>query len=106
MRLYGQDLHLVVGKRHGDERVRLGGGAGAIALVQLGAGARRAGRAMVAVGDVERGDPREGVDQLPGLVSGRAPDRVLHAVGRGEIVERARRAVIALTIPSTPSEPR
>ena len=56
----GQDLHLVVGERDGDEGA---GFAASPSPPQLGARPRRARGAMMAVGDVERRDRREGVDE-------------------------------------------
>ena len=73
MRLIRQHLHLVVGKRHRDERAGL---ARVAALPQLGAGARRARGAVMAVGDVEGGHLREQVDELAGLLPASAAQMV------------------------------
>jgi hypothetical protein len=59
-----QHLHLVVGKRHGDERVGL---ARVAALPTLGAGTRGARGAVMAVGDVEGRNPGEQLDELAAL---------------------------------------
>jgi hypothetical protein len=46
---------------------------------------------MVTVGDIQRGHPRELVDQLAGLAGVRCPDRVVNIVGRGEVEQRRAR---------------
>ena len=90
VRLIRQDLHLIVGKRDGDERFGIGRAAADLRQ-DRGARARGAGGAVVAVGDVQRRNPAERVDERARLLASDSPDRVLHAVGRGEIVERRAR---------------
>ena len=81
-----QDLHLVVGKRHRDERA---GVPFVAALPQFAARARRAGGAMMAVGDVEGRHLREQIDELPRVVlASRRPDGVMDVVRCGEVEQR------------------
>ena len=67
----GLDLNLVVGKRDRDEQARLGRVARPSA--KLLAGPRRAGHAVVAVGDVERRNLPKCSDQGRGVFRARAP---------------------------------
>ncbi len=80
--------------REGDGQHR--GGAGAVAerraadapIAHLGARARGARRAVMAVRNVERRNPGERRHERVAVRAGDAPDRVLHAVRGGEIDER------------------
>ena len=85
MRLYGRMCIWLSGNATAMKRVGL---AGVAALAHLGPRPRRARRAMVAVGNIQRGNAREGVHQLGGLLAADPPDRVMHAIVGAEVVER------------------
>ena len=78
----GQDPDLRVGERGGDERRR------APRARQRLPRARRTRDAMMAVGDVERGQRLERLHQRLHIVARHAPHRVRHAVARREVVQR------------------
>ena len=88
----GEDLHLVVRKRHRQHRRPVGTvaerRAGKPAIAHLGPRARGARRAMVAVGDVERGDAADRRDERVARCAADAPQGVPHLVGRREIDDR------------------
>ena len=90
--MVGEDLQLVV--REGDRQEALeAAGAGRRRVAGAAAGERRAGapgggRAMVAVGDVERRHRGEGGDQRVALGRGDPPEGVGDAVGGDEVEER------------------
>ena len=62
--------------------------AGVRLAAQLGTRPRRTGRTMMAVRNVERGDLRESRRRAASRPRRRAPDRVMHAVTRREVVQR------------------
>ena len=84
-----QDAQLVVGEEHGEEVV-----VGLVAVVRgvgglaLEADPRRRGRAVVPVGDVERGHPAERRPNGLRLLGRDDPHGVGDAVGRHEVVDR------------------
>ena len=83
----GENPHLLVGEGDGEEAVvLLVARVARVLLAQGRAGARRGGGAVVPVGDVEQRDFGEAARELFRVL--RAPDRVAHAVGRREVVER------------------
>src|SRR5206468_7082127 len=60
-------------------------------LAHLGSSPSSAGRAMVAVGDIQRGDALEGCHQRVAVGAAGAPDRVANMVGRLEVEKRRAR---------------
>ena len=79
-----EDLHLVVGKRDGKDAIVLTSAFRREALSR----ARRRRGAVMAIGDVERVDLRERVDDCLVLAGRHLPDLVMHAVRRGDIEQR------------------
>ncbi len=84
-----KDLDLVVGEGDGEEVLGAAGvgarGMRRVAGRNLGAGAPGRGGAVVAVGDVELGNPRERGDQSVPVGARGAPDGMRDAVGGGEV---------------------